>query len=179
MRPLRYATRTAMLLPLLLAMAAVAGLQQDIERTIAEAGFTNREVSVAVRECGTDRLIAAVSASTPRMPASNQKLLTAGVAAMVLGADFSFQTRLVRRDDDLIVIGDGDPALGDDLLLKKMTLPDGTTLTATGLLDLWAASVANSGTRHVQTLIVDDRIFDRDWYPEEWPKNQLQRHYCA
>ena len=179
MRPLRYATRTAILLPLLLAVAAGAGLQQDIERTIAEAGFTNREVSVAVRECGTDRLIAAVSASTPRMPASNQKLLTAGVAAMVLGADFSFQTRLVRRGDDLIVIGDGDPALGDDLLLKKMTLPDGTTLTATGLLDLWAASVVNSGTRHVQTLIVDDRIFDRDWYPEEWPKDQLQRHYCA
>jgi hypothetical protein len=53
-----------MLLPLLLAVAAGAGLQQDIERTIAEAGFTNREVSVAVRECGTDRLIAAVSASS-------------------------------------------------------------------------------------------------------------------
>lgn len=175
MSTLRYAT----VLPLLLTAAAIAGLQQDIEQAIAKAGFAAGDVSVAVRECGTDRLIAGVSASTPRMPASNQKLLTTGVAALVLGADFTFQTRLVRRGDDLIVIGDGDPALGDDPLLKKMTLPDGTSLTATGLLDLWAASVVNSGTHHVHTLIVDDRVFDRDWYPTEWPKDQLRNHYCA
>lgn len=179
MRPLRHATGIATLLPLLLAAVAAAGLQQDIERAITKAGFTSGEVSVAVRECEGGRLIAAVSASTPRTPASNQKLLTTGVAAMVLGADFKFTTRLVRRGDDLIVIGDGDPALGDDPLLKKMTRPDGTSLTATDLLDLWAASVANSGTHHVKTLLIDDRVFDRDWYPDEWPKNQLQKHYCA
>jgi len=178
-RLLRYATGIATLLPLLLAAAAGAGLQQDIEQAIAREGFTSREVSVAVRECGSNRLLAAVAASTPRMPASNQKLLTTGVSAMVLGADFVFQTRLVRQGDDLIVIGDGDPALGDDPLLRNMTLPDGTTLNATSLLDLWAASVAASGMGHVGTLLIDDRVFDRNWYPKEWPKDQLRKSYCA
>jgi len=98
---------------------------------------------------------------------------------MVLGADFTFQTQLVRTGDDLIVIGDGDPALGDDPLLRKMALPDGTRLTATTLVDLWAQSVAASGMRQVRTLIVDDRVFDRDWYPQEWPKGQLRNAYCA
>jgi D-alanyl-D-alanine carboxypeptidase/D-alanyl-D-alanine-endopeptidase (penicillin-binding protein 4) len=163
----------------LLPAAALAGLQAKLEATISKAKFSQRHVSVAVRECGSPHLLAAISASTPRIPASNQKLLTTGAAALVLGADFRFSTQLLHSGPNLIVVGDGDPALGDDMLLARMTLPDGKKLTATGLVDLWAASVAKAGIQHVDALIVDDRVFDRDWTPAEWPSEQLRNAYCA
>ncbi|MDG2477985.1 MAG: D-alanyl-D-alanine carboxypeptidase/D-alanyl-D-alanine-endopeptidase [Phycisphaerales bacterium] len=179
MRLLRYTSLMLLLVLILAPAVALAGLQADLEATISKAKFSQRHVSVAVRECGSPNLLASISASTPRIPASNQKLLTSGAAALVLGADFRFTTQLLRSGENLIVLGDGDPALGDDMLLAEMQLPDGKTLTATGLVDLWAASVAKSGMKRVDTLIVDDRVFDREWTPAEWPAGQLRNAYCA
>ncbi len=156
-----------------------AGLQTDIEAAIHASGLSTRQVSVAVRRCGHDRLVAGVAASTPRMPASNQKVLSSGLAARVLGPEFRFETRLLQRGEDLLVAGDGDPALGDDELLQQMQLPGGGEVTAVTLLDLWAAAAREAGVTHVRTLIVDDRVFDRDWRPEGWPSDQIQRWYCA
>jgi D-alanyl-D-alanine carboxypeptidase/D-alanyl-D-alanine-endopeptidase (penicillin-binding protein 4) len=158
---------------------ALGGLQDEIAAAVAEAGCTSRAVSVAVRDCRSGDIVAGISSSTPRIPASNQKLVTSGMAARVLGADFRFETRLLRRGNDLIVAGDGDPALADDALLADMRTADGGTVSATDLLDIWAAAAASSGVRHVETLIIDDRVFDRVWRPAGWPRDQLHRRYCA
>lgn len=156
-----------------------ADVQQQVESVIRNAGYSTSNISVAVRRCDDPHLSVDFAASTPRIPASNQKLLVSGLAARVLGPDFRFETRLLQRGQDLIVAGDGDPALGDDVLLADMTRPDGSPLTATGLLDLWASTARQSGVHHVDTLIIDDRVFDRITRSEGWPKNQLHHWYCA
>jgi len=161
------------------AAPAYAELQQRVEQLIRDAGYSSRHISVAVRECGEPTLAVDVAASTPRIPASNQKLLVSGLAARVLGPDFRFETRLLQRDGDLVVVGDGDPGLGDDALLAEMTLPDGSPATATGLLDLWAAAAWQSGVRTVDTLVIDDRVFGGDVRSDGWPKDQLHQWYCA
>ena len=161
------------------ATSALAGLQQDIGSAITAAGFESRVISVAVLDCDSGSLVAGIASSTPRIPASNQKLLTSGLAARELGHDFQFQTQLLQRGNDLIVAGDGDPALGDEVLLADMHLPDGSKLTATGLLDIWANAAKEAGVTHVDSLIVDDRVFDRDWRAPGWPTDQLQWWYCA
>ena len=161
------------------ATSALAGLQQEIGSAITAAGYEARVVSVAVLDCDSGSLVAGIASSTPRIPASNQKLLTSGLAARELGRDFQFQTQLLQRGNDLIVAGDGDPALGDKVLLADMRLPDGSKLTATGLLDIWANAAKEAGVTHVDSLIVDDRVFDRDWRAAGWPTDQLQWWYCA
>ena len=161
------------------ATSALAGLQQEIGSAITAAGYQARVVSVAVLDCDSGSLVAGIASSTPRIPASNQKLLTSGLAARELGRDFQFQTQLLQRGNDLIVAGDGDPALGDEVLLADMRLPDGSKLTATGLLDIWANAAKEAGVTHVDSLIVDDRVFDRDWRAAGWPTDQLQWWYCA
>jgi len=168
-----------MLLALLLAGPAIADLQQQVERLVRDAGFTSGEVSVAIRDCGSGALVCGIAASTPRTPASNEKLLTSSVAARILGGDFQFETRLLRRGGTLVIDADGDPGLGDDALLKDMSWPDGRAMTSTDLLDIWAGWVHESGMTRVETLIVDDRVFDRDHIPDEWPREQLHMRYCA
>lgn len=153
---------------------ATVGLQQQIESIVASRSYTDDQISVAVRDCTTGTLIVDINADHIRIPASNMKVLTTGTAALVLGAEFRFETRLLRRGDTLILQGDGDPALGDPRLLARMD-----DLAPEQLLDVWASAVEQSGMRSVKTLIVDDRVFDRESTPPQWPENQFERRHSA
>ena len=53
------------------------------------------------------------------VPASNQKVLTSGVALLVLGKDYQFRTEFRLSGDRLVIVGGGDPAFGDPVLLEK------------------------------------------------------------
>ena len=165
---------TAVIFGVCLTSTATAGLQQQVESIIASRSYTDDQISVAIRDCETGQLVVDINADEIRIPASNMKVLTAGTAALVLGADFRFETRLLRRGDTLILEGDGDPALGDPRLLSSMG-----DITPEKLLDVWASAVEQSGLRSVTTLIVDDRVFDREATPPEWPENQFDRRHSA
>jgi D-alanyl-D-alanine carboxypeptidase/D-alanyl-D-alanine-endopeptidase (penicillin-binding protein 4) len=101
------------------------------------------------------------------------KVLTTGAALFTLGAGFSFHTRLLKDGDRLVVVGDGDPSLGDPELTKDGA-PSGDQL-----LDQWAQAVRKAGITNVRELVVDDRIFDRQYQHPEWPADQLANSYCA
>ena len=106
--------------------AAHGGLQDEIAHAIHASGLNEGQVSVAVRDAPSGTLLAGIASKQPRIPASNQKLLSSGLAARVLGADFHFQTRLLQQGRNLIVLGDGDPGLADDVLpvsYTHLTLP--------------------------------------------------------
>jgi serine-type D-Ala-D-Ala carboxypeptidase/endopeptidase (penicillin-binding protein 4) len=70
--------------------------------------------------CLEDRplLIHEQHSDQPFKPASNQKILTTAAAMALLPADFKFTTVLARRGNDLVVIGSGDPAIGDPKLAR-------------------------------------------------------------
>ena len=169
----------ALMLLLPLATTATASLQSDAERTIRKQGIELGDVGVAVLDPSTGQLLVDINASTPRIPASNMKLLTSGAAARLLGADFRYRTRLVGTDDDLVVIGSGDPAFGDSELLDDMIDADGNPLDVESFLDLWVDAIEQSGRRAIDELIVDDRIFDREYVHSTWPTGQLTFRYCA
>ena len=57
-------------------------------------------------------LLADVNGTVPRVPASNQKLLSTAFALDRLGTDFRLRTRLLRHPDgSLEIVGEGDPDL--------------------------------------------------------------------
>ena len=170
---------TPLLLVLLLSGEVSASLQSDAEHAIRQEGLTLGDVGVAVVDPATGRILIDINATTPRIPASNMKLLTSGTAAMLLGSDFRYRTKLLAVDDDLVVIGSGDPAFGDTELLADMTDADGHAMDIEGFLNLWVAAIVTAGRTNIDELIIDDRIFDRDYVHPSWPKEQLVRRYCA
>ncbi|MBG85222.1 MAG: D-alanyl-D-alanine carboxypeptidase/D-alanyl-D-alanine-endopeptidase [Phycisphaerae bacterium] len=158
---------------------ASGSLQGDAELAVRRAGFELEDVSVCVIDAETGRRLVDINASTPRVPASNMKLLTSGVAARLLGSDFRFRTRLLRDGDRLVVVGDGDPAFGDPVLLARMQDAQGRPLDPESLVDLWVDAVVAADIDHVDELVIDDRIFDREFTHASWPREQLINWYCA
>jgi D-alanyl-D-alanine carboxypeptidase/D-alanyl-D-alanine-endopeptidase (penicillin-binding protein 4) len=162
----------------------VAGsLQDQVKRLVMSTGPRQGVTSVSIRDPGGQEVVA-IQADAPVMPASNQKVLTTGTALRVLGPDFNFQTRLLRQDDRLILVGDGDPALADPELLSQTNYRDehgqwhqGTTVE--GLVDRWAKAAREAGLTQVSELVIDDRVFDRSTCHLDWPVDQLNEEYCA
>jgi D-alanyl-D-alanine carboxypeptidase/D-alanyl-D-alanine-endopeptidase (penicillin-binding protein 4) len=74
--------------------------------------------SVSVAD-GSGRLLADINGQRPRIPASNQKLISTAIALDRLGPDYRLTTRLWRQPDgSLRITGEGDPDL-DLVQLKR------------------------------------------------------------
>ncbi len=133
-------------------------------------------VGVSVRGVGaTNTTLFSLNGNEPLLPASNMKLLTTGAALLVLKPDMHFETELGLRGQDLVIVGSGDPGLGDPALLNI----DGSPKTADDFLDELAGVVAERGPRRLRSIIVDDRVFDREGAHPTWSRDQLNRWYSA
>lgn len=104
-------------------------------------------------------LIGDVNGSVPRVPASNQKLITTAFALDRLGPDFRLKTKLLRRPDGTMEItGQGDPDLG----------LAGVQRFAMAALGQGGARSAPDG--QVQLLLREEpqqRWWPRDWHPAD------------
>ncbi|QOJ16149.1 MAG: D-alanyl-D-alanine carboxypeptidase/D-alanyl-D-alanine-endopeptidase [Phycisphaeraceae bacterium] len=169
----------ASLLMLALVLPAWADLQDEVARAINQSGLRGATIAISIRDPDTDRTLVRVNDRQPMIPASNMKLLTTGAALHVLGPDFAFETRIVLQGDRLIVIGDGDPGLGDPELLPMVAAGDKQGVTIEEFLQLLVAPIAERITGPISELIVDDRVFDRAFFHPGWPRDQLQFRYCA
>lgn len=162
-----------------MALAAGSCLAQPlnlvIEKTISRAKLGTSVTSVYAVDLATGTTLASVRADEAMTPASNQKLLTTGTAVLVLGTDFVFKTELILDGTTLVVRGAGDPALGDPELLAKRDKP----LAVDEVLDFLAGAVAKAGITKVDSVVIDDRVFDRQLVHASWPSDQYERTYCA
>jgi PBP4 family serine-type D-alanyl-D-alanine carboxypeptidase len=115
-------------LPLLLALLANASilmaqsttLAQRIQSIIDRAEFRHAIFGIEFYSLDTGKPVYSVNADKLFTPASTTKLLTEGTALELLGADFSFHTRVYRTgpisadgtlDGDLVLVASGDPNL--------------------------------------------------------------------
>lgn len=157
----------------LAAGASARQLTNDVRALIDRHHLGGAKVGVVITEAGSDRTLATINAETPLIPASNMKALTSPAAIATLGKDFVFETTLSRDGDRLIVRGSGDPGLGDPELLKEMNLG------VEDILRAWVDAVRKSGGSPPTELVIDDRVFDRQYTHATWPTDQLHRWYCA
>jgi D-alanyl-D-alanine carboxypeptidase/D-alanyl-D-alanine-endopeptidase (penicillin-binding protein 4) len=147
-----------------------SGLESDLNRALANSGIDRRGLGVAVGRAG-DRPVLAIAAREPRIPASNQKILTAAAAIHRLGEDFRFTTTVAKGPNgELVVIGEGDPNLSGRFFGGDPTL----------VLRRLAADVRKQGVARVEGgVVLDASRFDDDYVHPDWPANQLQKWYCA
>jgi D-alanyl-D-alanine carboxypeptidase/D-alanyl-D-alanine-endopeptidase (penicillin-binding protein 4) len=176
-------TRRLVFSTLALAASCVAVLGQSLESRIqtlvTKTDLGGATVGVAVFDVDSGQLIAGDGADQEMIPASNMKLITTGAALFTLGPDFAFRTEFLIQESEghrtLIIKGDGDPALGDPELLGRGSTP----LDVNGLLERVAEALQRRGIDHLDEVIVDDRVFARETLHPAWPRDQLNRWYCA
>lgn len=157
------------------AKADDAALLAEIRSLVREARLDGATVGVSIRDLKTGETLAGLNDRDRFIPASNMKLLTTGAALSVLGPDFQFRTELLLRGESLVLRGSGDPTLGDPEYLDEITPRQNVEEVLTTL----AEAVAKGGVAGVREVVVDDRIFDRQWVHPDWPRDQLDRHYCT
>lgn len=150
-------------------------LQRGFEtlRQRTELGVTR--MSVIAVDGRSGRVLLSHHADEALIPASNMKLLTSGAALKVLGPEFVFETRLVDAGNKILLVGSGDPSLGDPAVLGRGETP----MTLDDLLDQMVRAVTLRGITRIEELVVDDRVFDRNYAHPSWPADQLNRAYCA
>jgi D-alanyl-D-alanine carboxypeptidase/D-alanyl-D-alanine-endopeptidase (penicillin-binding protein 4) len=176
--------RAARLIGLVMAIAAGAApaaaqaLNDDIERALAKNKFSAERVGVSVVELSPSGAITSVladlSAARAMVPASNQKVLTSGVALLVLGKDYQFRTEFRQSGDRLVIVGGGDPAFGDPVLLERSR----AKLTVPQLLATIVQAIKDGGVASVSEIVIDDRVFDRSPRHPTWDARHLDKDYC-
>jgi len=162
-----------------IAAASGASVQDEIQVLIRRAELPKATIAVSVRDAETGAPVVSLNDRAMMIPASNMKLLTTGAALHVLGPDFDFRTRLLAAGDRLIVAGAGDPGFGDPQLLELIELGGEQGIDVKTFVDLWADAAVNAGLDEISEVVVDDRIFDRQFVHPTWPADQLNRRYCA
>jgi D-alanyl-D-alanine carboxypeptidase/D-alanyl-D-alanine-endopeptidase (penicillin-binding protein 4) len=165
---------------LIAASAALGGpLSGKVSALINRTDLGGATVAVHAIDLDTGAEVIAHNANLASIPASNMKIITSGAALSVLGTEFVFRTE-IRVDTSvspprLILVGSGDPALGDPVLLERPEVG----LTLERLFDQIAAALKAQGVERISEVVVDDRVFDRDYVHASWPTDQLNRWYCA
>ena len=183
-RILPFATLFIATCALMAGAAPVRDVASAIRGEVASLGLKKAVIAVSVREVASGTAVLSLHGNEPMVPASNMKLLTTGAALLGLSPHFVFRTQLLRDGDRLIVVGDGDPALGDPELLAESSYIDAQGVAHTGmtiehLLQAWVDAVRATGVKSISEIVVDDRIFAREGPHPLWPKDQLDEEYCS
>jgi D-alanyl-D-alanine carboxypeptidase/D-alanyl-D-alanine-endopeptidase (penicillin-binding protein 4) len=107
------------------------------------------------------------------IPASNMKIITSAAALKYLGPDFEYTTKIGLCDNTLVVIGSGDPLLGDEKTDAKYGREKGWLFK-----DIIQTLKRNNIT-HIEDIIVDSSVFDDHRVHPSWPKDQLNKWYAC
>lgn len=177
----------ATVLPLPLFAAGPDDVDLRIADVIRAAGLGKTSISLYAIDLETNRPILRSNQDDAMIPASNLKLLTSATAISTLGPDFTFETRLAllnpkadpaatHQDAVLHIKGDGDPAFGDDTVLRQY---GNQTSDVEAMLQLWVDAIKKANIKRVSRIIIDDSIFDSEFVHPSWPADQLNRWYCA
>jgi D-alanyl-D-alanine carboxypeptidase/D-alanyl-D-alanine-endopeptidase (penicillin-binding protein 4) len=157
---------------------AFGDLQSDVQKLINAADLNKGIAGVCIIDTATNKELVSINASKQMIPASNQKLITSGTALHVLGPTFKFKTRLISNNDNLTILGDGDPTIGDPELLGLNDWSQ-ENIVLDAELKPWVDAVKVAGIKNIKTIFVDDRIFDKNFVHPSWPADQINNWYCA
>ncbi|MBK8914206.1 MAG: D-alanyl-D-alanine carboxypeptidase/D-alanyl-D-alanine-endopeptidase [Phycisphaerales bacterium] len=158
----------------------IAAIRAHLERRLARVD-RNSGVGILVTSVDDGRVWFAHNADAPLKPASVLKLFTSAAALLRFGPDFEYETRIYVRPrlhgergrSDVWVVGSGDPAIGDPRFAER------AGQKGSDLLRAWADTLVRRGVAEVETLFLDDSVFDRQWRNRDWPADQALRWYQA
>jgi D-alanyl-D-alanine carboxypeptidase/D-alanyl-D-alanine-endopeptidase (penicillin-binding protein 4) len=113
------------------------------------------------------------NARKPLIPASNMKLITTAAALKHLGRDFEYKTVVGLCGDTLVVIGSGDPLLGDKTTDTKEGRPSGW------IFEKISEALRERGVQEINDIVIDTTIFDNQRVHPSWSANDLNKWFAC
>lgn len=157
--------------------ASVVQLRRALTTLFTQPAIDHAQWTVRVDSLETGEPLFTYYAHRLMVPASNQKLLTAAVAAERLGWGYRFTTRLLTNGSvdasgtlsgNLYVVGDGDPSINPRHPDRWRAFDD------------WGAQLQAMGIRVIDGhLVGDDNLIDEPGWGEGWSWDDLQFGYGA
>lgn len=164
-------------LPLLQSQVSCPALQRRLQAIV---GAESSVWSISVAD-GQGRLLADVNGQAPRLPASNQKLVSTAFALDRLGPDYHLNTQLWRLvDGSFRLTGEGDPDLALPQLQRfaRLALANNANANSNGNGNANGNANANSGDGPQPTLLRLQLAEEppQAWWPQGW--NPDDRFYA-
>ncbi len=149
-------------------ISVLASFQQSLESMISDVDNERAiEVSVLVETLDGELLFQHLP-QRQLVLASNTKLFTTAAAIIELGEEFRWHTRVFKSNNDLAIVGGGDPSI------TKLNDQDFAQQFVTDLLQsLRAANVVQ-----IDNLYIDASFFDEQRH-SLWPLEHTYDYFCA
>jgi len=163
----------AALLSVFLVASAWADLAKRIDPILLLPANRKVHFSINILKADTARTVYAHDARELMIPASNMKIIITAAALKYLGPDYEYVTRVGLCGDALVIIGSGDPLLGDPRIDAQYERETGWIFK-----DI-AAALKRRKITAVKDIIVDTSVFDDERVHPNWPPDQLNRWYAA
>jgi len=163
----------ATLLTFLWAGSACGKLANQIDGIINRASQKKVQFAIHIIDANSGKTIYSHNLHKPMVPASNMKLVTTAAALHFLGPEFQYKTIVGLQDQALVIVGSGDPLLGDKINDGKYGR------NPNGLFDDIIAVLKKRGVSQIKDIIVDGTVFDNTRVNVGWPQSQLNRHYAC
>jgi len=163
----------ALIFSVCLAGFARADLAKQVDGIIGKYSQSKVKFSIRISKADTGKTVYAHDANNAMVPASNMKVIITAAALKYLGPDYKYKTRVGLCGDSLVVIGSGDPLLGDENTDTKYGRKPGW------IFEDIAAALKKNGIANIGDVIVDAGIFDNQRVNPNWPKEQLNCWYAC
>ncbi len=158
---------------LCLAAFAKADLAKRVDAIISRPSLKKVQFSIHIVKADSGKTVYSHNSREALVPASNMKIITSAATLKFLGADYKYKTRVGLCDDTLVVIGSGDPLLGDKVTDDKYGRKVGWIFQ-----DIIAALKRKRITT-INDIIVDSSVFDDQRVHPGWPKKELNKPYAC
>ncbi len=153
--------------------AAKADLAGQIEGIISKPLQKQVQYGICIVRAETGQTVYSYNAKTAMVPASNMKIIVSAAALKYLGPNYEYKTKVGLCGDTLVVIGSGDPLLGDKVTDDKYGRKAGW------IFEDIAAKLQQAGRTTIKDIIVDTTVFDNERVHPSWPKKELNRWYAS
>jgi len=158
---------------LCLATFAKANLTKRVNAIISQPSLKNVQFSIHIVKADSGRTMYSHNSKESLVPASNMKIITTAAALKFLGADYNYKTKVGLCDDTLVVIGSGDPLLGDKTTDDKYKRKVGW------IFEDIIAALKRKRITAIKDIIIDSGMFDDQRVHPGWPKKELNKPYAC
>ncbi len=129
--------------------------------------------SIHIIKADSGREIYDHDAKKALVPASNMKIITSAAALKYLGPDYEYKTEVGLCNDTLVVIGSGDPLLGDEKTDEKYGRRQGW------IFETITRTLKEKQIEAINDIVIDSSIFDNQRVHPSWPADDLNKWYAC
>ena len=163
----------AVLFSICLGSFAQADLAKQINAVIRSSLQQKVRFSIHIIKADSGSTVYSHNAGELMIPASNMKIITSAAALKYLGPDYEYTTKVGFCDNTLVVIGSGDPLLGDEKTDAKYGRKKGW------LFKDIAQTLKRNNIKAIEDIIVDSSVFDDQRVHPSWSKSELNKWYAC